>query len=564
MLVRFAHAVEDALDRVEDASCLSMSEGEAADAVLALTRAQARIAELRLRTLAQADARDVARQDASASTGAWLAHQTRQTRPGAFADVKLAKALAGEFQATRAALAAGVVVEEQARVIVRAVRALGPGVSEQTRRAGERFLLERAQEFDAAALAVMGRHLFEVLDPEEADRRLGRKLAEEARAAARKTFLQLHDNGDGTSSGRFKIPALTASQLLKMLEAILAPRHQRAARKADGGRVVHPDRHPLGADDWQRRHDARVDGEDGEAAEKADAERERRLLTRPERLGRALCALVERFPADRLPQLGGLNATVVVTMTLEQLRGRAGGRLPGRHRGAGLGRRRPAVGVRGRDHPRGAWLGLRGAGPGPGGPAAHRPAADRAGAARQGLHRRGLHQTRLPDRGAPQDPLVPGRAHQRPGRGAAVPLAPPPRPRPPLRRRIPPHRNDPLPPTHVTDRGDGTPSPASEVPLSTVSVCYSGVAPDPTVRGPRREARNLVSAGCDRSNQAVTQSRQNSLPSMSCITRHDSFSSSAGSSRTRFAPSATRRAPSASSAASRSSPTSPVPTRTSR
>ena len=321
VLVRFAHAVEDALDRVEDASCLSMSEGEAADAVLALSRAQARIAELRLRTLAQADARDVARQDASASTGAWLAHRTRQTRGGACGDVRLATALAGEFQATRAALAAGVVVEEQARVIVRAVRALGPGVSEQTRRAGERFLLERAQEFDAAALAVMGRHLFEVLDPEEADRRLGRKLAEEARAAARKTFLQLHDNGDGTSSGRFKIPALTASQLLKMLEAILAPRHQRAARKADGGRVMHPDRHPLGADDWQRRHDAGEDGEDGEAAEKADAERERRLLTRPERLGQALCALVERFPADRLPQLGGLNATVVVTMTLEQLRG---------------------------------------------------------------------------------------------------------------------------------------------------------------------------------------------------------------------------------------------------
>jgi hypothetical protein len=31
---------------------------------------------------------------------------------------------------------------------------------------------------------------------------------------------------------------------------------------------------------------------------------------------------------------------------------------------------------------------------------------------------------------------------------------------------------------------------------------------------------------------AATQSRQNSLPSMSCITRHDSSSPSAGSSRT--------------------------------
>ena len=63
---------------------------------------------------------------------------------------------------------------------------------------------------------------------------------------------------------------------------------------------------------------------------------------------------------------------------------------------------------------------------------------------------------------------------------------------------------------------------------------------------------------------AATQSRQNSLPSMSCITRHDSLSSSAGRSRTRTAPSGTSREHSASSAARRSSPTSPVPTRTSR
>lgn len=62
----------------------------------------------------------------------------------------------------------------------------------------------------------------------------------------------------------------------------------------------------------------------------------------------------------------------------------------------------------------------------------------------------------------------------------------------------------------------------------------------------------------------ATQSRQNSLPSTSCITRHDSLWPSAGSSRTRTAPRATSRAHSASSTARRSSPTSPIPTRTSR
>jgi len=232
VLVRFARAVEDALDRVGGVSCLSMTEEEASEATLALTRAQARIGELRMRTLSAADAIDVAKADASASTGAWLAHRTRQTRGGAFADVKFASALAGEFAATASALAAGSILEEQARVIVKAVQALPPGISTETRRAGEEHLLELAGEFDAVALGNLGKHLFEVLDPDEADRRLGKKLADQERDAARKTYLQLHDNGDGTTTGRFKIPNLTAAMLDRYLDALTAPRH---ARTTDGG-----------------------------------------------------------------------------------------------------------------------------------------------------------------------------------------------------------------------------------------------------------------------------------------------------------------------------------------
>src|SRR6202035_3805 len=77
------------------------------------------------------------------------------------------------------------------------------------------------------------------------------------------------------------------------------------------------------------------------------------------------------------------------------------------------------------------------------------------------------------------------------------------------------------------------------------------------IKGPREGRRKNARI-------PVSQSRQHSLPSISCITRHDSLWSSAGSSRTRTAPSGTSRAHSASSAARRSSPTSPVPARTSR
>src|SRR5262249_46532596 len=51
-----------------------------------------------------------------------------------------------------------------------------------------------------------------------------------------------------------------------------------------------------------------------------------------------------------------------------------------------------------------------------------------------------------------------------------------------------------------------------------------------------REAGVNMIAGTDAGGAAfaATQSRQNSLPSMSCITRHDSLSPSAGSSRTAY------------------------------
>jgi hypothetical protein len=41
--------------------------------------------------------------------------------------------------------------------------------------------------------------------------------------------------------------------------------------------------------------------------------------TYPELLGTAFCQLLERYPTDKLPAAGGVNATIVVTITLEHL-----------------------------------------------------------------------------------------------------------------------------------------------------------------------------------------------------------------------------------------------------
>ncbi len=319
--VRFTAAMHEAADRVDGMSVLSMSDEEVAATTLELTRLEARIGELRLRMVATAEERDVGKADASPSTGAWLAHHTRQRRSGAFADVRFAQALDGEFTATRAALSAGRVLVEQARVIVKAVADLPSSVSGEDRRRGEAHLLELASEFDAQALAALGRHLLEVLDPEEAERRWGEKLARQEREAARKVFLSLFDNGDGTTSGRFKIPALAGQMLHKMLDALAAPRHTRAKT-----RVMHPDRHPLGADGWQHPHTDHPDHASSGSAEPGEGDQaEREWVSRPETLGRAFVELIEGYPLDRLPKAGGVNATVVVIMTLEQLLGELDG-----------------------------------------------------------------------------------------------------------------------------------------------------------------------------------------------------------------------------------------------
>ncbi len=58
------------------------------------------------------------------SLAAWLAHTTRMTRGAANAKVRLAQALAAHDQ-TRAAVAAGAVLVEQAEAITKAVDDLG-------------------------------------------------------------------------------------------------------------------------------------------------------------------------------------------------------------------------------------------------------------------------------------------------------------------------------------------------------------------------------------------------------------------------------------------------------
>ncbi len=279
-IVGFCHRLEAALDDVGDAAAWSLTPEEERAVLTRLAACSARVGELRLRVLAAADRDDVGKVDGSPSTGAWLAAATRAPRARARADVTLARALDERRLVARDALAHGWLDGDQARVVVTAVEALPAVVSEADRRRAEEHLVALAAVHDAVELRVLARRLHEVIDPEGADEELGRRLAREEREARRATYLRLWEHDDGTTSGRFRIPTLHAHMLRKALDAFTSPR--RSGRRELG------------------RHEA--------------------LTSRPELLGRGLCELIERFPAERMPASGGLNATVVVTLSLEQLR----------------------------------------------------------------------------------------------------------------------------------------------------------------------------------------------------------------------------------------------------
>ena len=59
------------------------------------------------------------------------------------------------------------------------------------------------------------------------------------------------------------------------------------------------------------------DGTDGIASPEPSAQGEQ--VSTPVKHGLALCQLLEALPADGLPTAGGVSATIVVTMTFEQL-----------------------------------------------------------------------------------------------------------------------------------------------------------------------------------------------------------------------------------------------------
>ena len=399
-IIECAADLRAALKDVASVEPAFMTVGDKQAALVALTEVRSQLDAVTARVLAASD--DVGELHGLRDAAAWLAVQTRTTRREARRELALGRALEQHADVADA-LTAGELRTEQARVIAEAVDALPADVDARTRGLAEAALLELATHHDARDLKQIGKRILDVVAPEVGESHEAAALAaEEARAIAG-VELTLADDGEGRCHGRFTVPSHVGAMLKRHLLALANPaRHTEAELRDESG-------------DWKP-------------------------LRR--RLGEAFVEYVERYPVEATPQTAGVNATLVVTMTLEQLvADQATAMLDdGSRMSAGQARRLACEAgiipvVLGTEVPAA-------------GPGSHGAVVQQAPAHRSRPPRRRLHRPRVRDLGVrlprpPRRPLGQGRPHRPRQRPAPLPPPPPPGPRLPLRddhpRRQPGH-----------------------------------------------------------------------------------------------------------------------------
>lgn len=260
-----------AIMALQDQPLWTMNDAETRDALIELTRLVAQAEALELRVAAHADRTEVGRASGATSAAVWWSNETHQVQAGAASKMKLAKTL-DQHDHIRQALEAGEILLDQARVIIVAVDRLPGDIDPEIRAQARDRLLGAAAHFDAKALRIMGKRILDVVAPEVGEAQEARQLAEEEERAAEAARLTMHDDGEGRTYGRFTLPTWQADILRKHIQAL-------ASAKTGGMGLT------------------------------------------PHGMGGAFGELITRYPTDRVPQAGGVSATVLVTMTLETLLG---------------------------------------------------------------------------------------------------------------------------------------------------------------------------------------------------------------------------------------------------
>ncbi len=174
---------------------------------------------------------------------------------------------------------------DQARVVVHALEDLPGDLDPDLVARAEAHLVDLAAVHPPRELRILGQRILSVVAPEVGEEHDRRRLDEAEARAAVKRRLTLSRDGDGSVHGRFTLPEVQGAMLEKILDSFAAPAHRNATD---------------GAGSW--------------------------VKGRPsaERRGEALAELIETYPREKVPSAGGVNGTVVVHISLADLRSEDG------------------------------------------------------------------------------------------------------------------------------------------------------------------------------------------------------------------------------------------------
>ncbi|NYD40460.1 HNH endonuclease signature motif containing protein [Nocardioides panaciterrulae] len=270
------------IDEVRGISPALMSPSDKEATLVRLNQALAELRALLLQVLAASD--DVAEQTGDRDPAAWLTQHCRGRRGADRHALKLARLLDQRWHRVAEAFAGGAVNEAQADTIVAALEALPSSVGSEIHEKAELHLIELAAHHGPEDLERLGRRILDLVAPEIADEEDKRRLEAEERNARRRTFLELRNRPDGTTDLRGRVPRAIGDRLRGDLESFTSPRHRESA--------------PL-----------------TETTPEGEVEK----LPYDRRLGEAFCAMIERLPAEVLPQHGGTATSMVITVDKDDL-----------------------------------------------------------------------------------------------------------------------------------------------------------------------------------------------------------------------------------------------------
>lgn len=230
-------AVDAWLDELADREPGSLSDAEHAALIHELQWIERRVVAAQLHVLAAADRAKTATRSGAANTAAWAASLTQADPQAAYRDLRLATEVE-HSPVVKESLRRGELSPAHAAVIVDPDRKMPDTVTPAQREVVQQALVAKAQSLSPSRLRKVARRALAAIEPDEqvVDAHEDALLQDEETSALARASLTLHDNPDGTLSGRFTIPAMPGHLLRKVIEAMTAPRRGRlGASRAQTG-----------------------------------------------------------------------------------------------------------------------------------------------------------------------------------------------------------------------------------------------------------------------------------------------------------------------------------------